>query len=209
MDARVAVLASGTGTNLQALLDDPVVGPWIVLVASDRRDAGALARADRRAIPTVVVDAADHQTRLGHDNAMLEALEREGIEFVLLAGYMRILTEEFIGRFEGRILNVHPSLLPAFPGAHPVRDALEWGAKVTGATVHIVDVEVDRGPIVLQRPVQVHPDDDEDSLHRRIQDVEHRIYPRAARLLVEGRLKMEGRRVHILDGPDGAREGTG
>jgi phosphoribosylglycinamide formyltransferase-1 len=202
MDARVAVLASGAGTNLQALIDDPVVGPWIVLVASDRPGAAALARAEGRGIATAVVEATDHDSRLTHDQAMLETLEREAIEFVLLAGYMRILAEQFVGRFEGRILNVHPSLLPAFPGAHPVRDALEWGAKVTGATVHLVDLEVDRGPIVIQEPVQVLPDDDEGTLHRRIQEVEHRIYPLAARLLVEGRLKVEGRRVHTLDEPD-------
>jgi phosphoribosylglycinamide formyltransferase 1 len=201
MDARVAVLASGAGTNLQALLDDPVVGPCIVLVASDRRDAAALARAERRGIATVVVKPGEYDTRLAHDSAMLDVLDREAIEFVLLAGYMRILTAEFIRRFEARILNVHPSLLPAFPGAHPVRDALEWGAKVTGATVHLVDVEVDRGPIVVQESVPVLPGDDEATLHQRIQEIEHRIYPLAARLLVEGRLKVEGRRVHILDEP--------
>jgi phosphoribosylglycinamide formyltransferase 1 len=208
MQARVAVLASGSGTNLQALLDDPVVGPWIVQVVSDRPAAGALARAERLGIATKVIEPSGYYTRLAHDAAMLEAMERHSVEFVLLAGYMRILTAEFISRFEDRIMNVHPSLLPAFPGAHPVRDALHWGAKVTGATVHLVDAEVDHGPIVLQEPVTVLPDDDEVTLHARIQAVEHRIYPLAARLLVEGRLKIESRRVTVLDQPAGVGEAS-
>ena len=117
---------------------------------------------------------------------------------MLLAGYMRILGPATVGRFPDAILNVHPSLLPAFPGAHAVQDALDWGVKVTGATVHFVDEEVDHGPIVVQEPVLVLPDDDEHALHLRIQAVEHRLFPHAARLLAEGRLKVEGRRVHVL-----------
>jgi phosphoribosylglycinamide formyltransferase-1 len=116
---------------------------------------------------------------------------------VCLAGFLRILTPELVRAFEARILNVHPSLLPAFPGAHAPRDALAWGAKVTGATVHFVDEEVDHGPIVLQESVAVEDDDDEESLHARIQDVEHRLYPRAVRLWLEGRLEIEGRTVRV------------
>ena len=115
-----------------------------------------------------------------------------------LAGFMRILSPMVVRAYEGRMLNIHPSLLPSFPGAHAVRDALSWGAKVSGVTVHLVDEEVDHGPIVLQQAVPVLPDDDEESLHARIQQIEHRVYPLAVRMLAEGRLKVEGRRVHLL-----------
>ena len=200
MDARVAVLASGTGTNLQAILDDPIVGSWVKLVVSDRREAPALDRARARQVKAAALDPADYQSRPAWDRALVELLERERIEYVANAGFMRILGPATVRAFRDRWLNVHPSLLPAFPGAHAPRDALEWGAKVTGATVHLVDEEVDHGPIVLQEVVPILPDDDERSLHARIQAVEHRLYPRAIRLLAEGRLKVEGRIVHILDG---------
>jgi phosphoribosylglycinamide formyltransferase 1 len=199
VDARIAVLASGAGTNLQALLDDPHVGPWIALVVSDKANAGALGRARVRGIKAVSLEPAHYSTREEHDRHLDALLEEEAIEFVLLAGYMRILGPAVVRAFQDRILNVHPSLLPAFPGGHAIRDALEWGAKVTGCTIHLVDEEVDHGPIVLQEPLPILSGDTEDSLHERIQQVEHRLYPRAARLLVEGRLKFEDRRVHVLD----------
>jgi len=199
MNVRVAVLVSGTGTNLQALLDDPHVGPAIVLVVSSRADAPALERAHARGVGTAVLEPRLFETREAHDQALLDLFLREGIEFVLNAGYMRILTPVVVGPFAERWLNIHSSLLPAFPGAHPVRDVLEWGGRVTGVTIHFVDEEADHGPIVLQETVPVFPDDDEDTLHARIQDVEHRLYPRTARLLIEGKLKVQGRRVHILD----------
>jgi phosphoribosylglycinamide formyltransferase-1 len=200
VDARLAVLASGSGTNLQALLDDPVVGPWIALVVSDKSNAGALARAHVRDVKALVLEPAHYPTREEFDYAMDRLLEEEGIEGVLLAGFMRILGPPVVRAFRDRILNVHPSLLPAFPGAHAVREALAWGAKVTGATVHVVDEELDHGPIVVQAAIPIDPADDEASLHRRIQEVEHRIFPQAARLLGEGRLKVEGRTVHVLEG---------
>ncbi len=199
MDARIAVLASGAGTNLQALLDDPAIGPSIVLVASDRPGAQALDRARSRGVRAIALDPGHYSSREEFDGAQKTLLEDEAIEFILLAGYMRILGPRVVAAFRDRILNVHPSLLPAFPGAHAVREALEWGVKVTGATVHVVDEEVDHGPIVLQEAVPVMPGDDEQTLHARIQEVEHRLYPRAARLLAEGRLKIEGRQVHFLD----------
>jgi phosphoribosylglycinamide formyltransferase-1 len=199
VDARIAALASGAGTNLQALLEDPQVGPWIALVVSDDPSADALARARARGVKAVVLDPAKYPSRTEFDHALTLLLEEEAVEYLLLAGYMRILGAEVVRAFRERILNVHPSLLPAFPGAHAVRDALGWGEKVTGATVHLVDEEVDHGPIVLQEPVVVLSDDDEASLHVRIQSVEHRLLPRAAKLLVEGRLKVEGRLVHILE----------
>ncbi len=194
----MAVLVSGAGTNLQALLDDPDVGPNVVLVVSSRAGAVALERARARGVKALVLDPGRYETREAHDEALLRLLEDEGIEFVLFAGYMRILTPVVLKPFQDRWLNVHPSLLPAFPGAHPVRDALESGARITGVTVHFVVEEVDQGPIVLQEAVPILPGDDEGTLHRRIQEVEHRLYPRAARLMAEGRLKVEGRRVHIL-----------
>jgi phosphoribosylglycinamide formyltransferase-1 len=202
VDARVAVLASGSGTNFQALLDDPMVGPAIVLVISDREDAGALKRAADRGVTGVFLDPRDHAGREAYDSALLELLRREGITVVCLAGFMRVLTPAVVGAYWGRMLNVHPSLLPAFPGARAPRDALAWGAKISGATVHLVDEEVDHGPIVLQEPVPVLPDDDESTLHTRIQQVEHRIYPKAVQLLIEGRLRVDGRRVTI----EGSRE---
>ena len=194
------MLASGKGSNLQALLDDPVVRPWIVLVVSDRQDAGALRLAEDNDVAGIFLDPQAHPDREGYGSALLNVLSMENIEFVALAGFMRILSREVVAAYDGRMLNVHPSLLPAFGGGiHAVRDALEWGVKVSGATVHLVDEQPDHGPIVLQEAVPVVPGDDEASLHARIQAVEHRLYPRAVRLLVEGKLKVEGRMVHLLD----------
>ena len=200
VDSRVAVLASGAGSNLQALLDDPVVGPRIELVVSDNPGAGALARARSRGVRAVVLDRTHYATREAFDDALEAVLEDEAIEYVLLAGFMRILGPRVVRAFRERILNVHPSLLPAFPGAHAPRDALEWGAKVSGVTVHLVDEEVDHGPIVLQEAVPVLPGDTEEALHARVQEAEHRLYPAAVRLLLDGRLKVESRRVHVLEG---------
>ncbi|HWC31771.1 MAG TPA: phosphoribosylglycinamide formyltransferase, partial [Actinomycetota bacterium] len=131
------------------------------------------------------------------DVALLELLRDRGIEVVCLAGYMRILRPAFVRAMRPRILNVHPSLLPSFPGAHAVRDALAWGVKVTGATVHLVDEEVDHGPVIAQEAVPVLDDDDEETLHARIRAVEHRIYPEAVRLVLDGRLALEGRRTVV------------
>ncbi|MFL5737143.1 MAG: phosphoribosylglycinamide formyltransferase [Actinomycetota bacterium] len=197
MPPRIAVLASGEGTNVQALLDAPVVVGSVVLVASDRREAPALDRARRRGVATEFVDPAESFDRKEYDRALRKRLEDAAVDHVLLAGFMRVLTDEMVAPFERRMLNVHPSLLPAFPGARAPRDALAAGAKVTGATVHFVELELDRGPIVLQEAVPIEPDDDERSLHARIQQVEHRIYPLAARALIEGRLSIEGRTVRI------------
>jgi len=200
------VLASGAGTNLQALMDDPVVGPWIVLVVSDRREAGALERARARGVPAVWVDPGAHPDRASFDRAVLAELRAHDVGVVAMAGFMRILGPELVRAYEGRILNLHPALLPAFPGAHGVRDALAWGVKVTGVTVHLVDEELDHGPIVAQEAVPVLPDDDPASLEERIHEAEHRMYPKALRALVEGRLRIEGRVVRVLDEP--ARTGT-
>ena len=197
VDARVAVLASGGGTNLQALLDDPVVGPALALVISDRKEAKALDRARSAGIRAVHVDPVAHPTPRAHDAELVSVLASEGIDIVCLAGYMRILGPVVVRRHWGRVLNVHPSLLPAFPGAHAIEDALAWGVKLTGCTVHLVDEEVDHGPIVAQEAVPVLDGDDPTTLHARIREVEHRLYPQAVRALGERRVQVEGRRVRL------------
>jgi phosphoribosylglycinamide formyltransferase-1 len=199
--ARVAVLASGKGSNLQALLDDPGVRPSIALVISDNEASGALLRAEDAGVSTIFLDAKALESREDYGHALLDILTMENIEYVVLAGFMRILSTDLVRAYEGRLLNIHPALLPAFPGAHAVRDALEWGVKVTGVTVHLVDEEVDHGPIVLQEAVPVDAGDDVESLLARVHEVEHRLYPLAVRLLVEGKLKVEGRIVHVLEDP--------
>jgi len=195
--ARVAVLASGTGSNLQALLDDDVVGPAIGLVVSDRAEAKALDRARSAGIEAVHLDPKAHESREAHDRALVDLLQDRGIELVCLAGYMRILSPGFVRAFWGKTLNVHPALLPAFPGVHAVREALSWGVKLTGCTVHVVDEEVDHGPILAQEAVPVLDDDDEASLHARIQEAEHRLYPLVVRRMIEGRVRLDGRRVIV------------
>lgn len=200
--ARVAVLVSGTGTVLQALLDaaasDPGLGGEIVLVASDRADARGLERARAAGVPTAVVALGDHPDRGAWEAALADTVAAYDPQVVVLAGFMRILTGRFLARWPDRVLNTHPSLLPAFRGAHAVRDALAYGVRVTGATVHLVDEEVDHGPIIGQRAVNVHPDDTEATLHARIKDVEHELLPACVRLACQGRLRVDGRRVVIL-----------
>lgn len=203
MPKRIAILASGTGTVAQALLDaslrDDLAGGRVVVVVSDREGAGALERARAAGIEAVFLDPAAHEGRAAYDRALVEALTVRGVDLVCLAGFMRILTPAFIDPFRDRVLNTHPALLPSFPGAHAVRDALAWGAKVTGATVHFADEQVDHGPIVLQATVPVLPGDDEAALHERIKQVEHRLFPEAVRLAVSDRLVIRGRTVAIAE----------
>lgn len=194
----IAVLASGSGTNLQALLDTASIRPRIVAAVSDRSDAGALARAEAAGIPTAVVAWRDHPDREVFSLALADVIEEFGAKGVVLAGFMRILAPSFVHRFPDRILNVHPSLLPAFPGAHAVENALDHGATITGVTVHFVDEKVDHGPIVTQVPVEVRSADTVETLHARIQAEEHRVYPEAVEALVDGRLRVEGRRARWL-----------
>lgn len=198
--ARVAVLASGEGTNLQALLDDASLGRQIALVVGDRPQARALGRARREGVQTVVVEPSGFQDRSSYDQALVALLEDERIDVVVLAGFMRILGPEVVSRFENRILNVHPSLLPSFPGDRSVEEALEWGVKLTGVTVHLVDDQVDHGPVVAQEAVPVLPEDDQDSLEARVHEVEHRLLPMAVRAMVEGRIQVNGRTVRIEEG---------
>jgi phosphoribosylglycinamide formyltransferase 1 len=196
---RVGVLLSGSGTNLQAILDAAGAEYEVAVVLSDRADAQGLERARTAGVPAVHVDPKAHDGRDAFNAALVDALRAHDVELVCLAGFMRILAPIFVRAFENRILNIHPALLPAFPGGHAVADALAWGAKMTGTTVHLVDEEVDHGPIVLQEAVPVEPGDTEETLHERIKAVEHRLYPRAIRLFAAGRIKIEGRIVHVLD----------
>jgi phosphoribosylglycinamide formyltransferase-1 len=160
--------------------------------------------ADRAGVEALFADPGPHAGRAAYSDALVAALQERDVDLVCLSGFMRILSPGFIAAFEGRILNIHPALLPAFPGAHAVRDALAWGVKVTGTTVHFADEAVDHGPIVAQESVPVLPGDDEETLHERIKAVEHRLYPEAVRLVVSGHTRVSGRRVEVTS-PVGAR----
>ena len=201
--ARLAVLVSGTGTNLAALQRaieaDPDFGAEIVVVGSDRADARGLDHARDAGIATVVATLADHPDRRSWEDELIAALEAHEPGVVVLAGFMKLLSGAFLARWPQRVINTHPSLLPAFRGAHAVREAVEYGVKVSGSTVHLVDEEVDHGPIIAQRAVEVHDDDSEDSLHERIKAVEHELLPTCVKLLSRGRLVVDGRHVRILE----------
>jgi len=198
---RVGVLASGRGSNLQALLDAsarPDYPAQVVLVISDRERAAALDRARAAGVEALFVNPKDFGDRESFDLALVRELTARRVDLVCNAGYMRILSPAYCRAFAGRAMNIHPSLLPAFPGLHAQRQALEHGAKVAGATVHFVDDgPVDTGPIILQASVPVLPNDSEESLAARILVEEHRLYPEAVRLFAEGRLEVVGRRVVI------------
>jgi phosphoribosylglycinamide formyltransferase 1 len=207
-DKRVVVLVSGHGSNLQALLDAAAErgsGMTVVLVGADRPGAFGLERARRAGVDTAVVRPADHPDRPSFGLALRDLVAAARPDVVCLAGFMRILGPAFVGAFPDRILNTHPSLLPAFRGAHAVRDALAYGVKVTGCTVHLVDEQVDHGPVLFQAAVPVEPGDDEDRLHGRIKQEEHRLLPLAVRLVAEGRVRVEGRRARIVAAEEVAR----
>jgi phosphoribosylglycinamide formyltransferase 1 len=200
---RLAVLVSGSGTNLQALIDaidaDDDFGGEVVVVGSDRPDAGGLDRARAAGIATVVQTLAAHPDRRTWETALRADLEAHEPEAVVLAGFMRILSGGFLAGWPDRVINTHPSLLPAFRGAHAVRDALGYGVRITGSTVHLVDEQVDHGPIVAQRPVEVREDDTETSLHERIKAVEHELLPACVKLLCHRRLEVHGRHVRVRE----------
>jgi phosphoribosylglycinamide formyltransferase-1 len=191
----IAVLASGSGTNLQALIDAPDLGAEICLVVSDRPDAAALGRAETAGIDTRVVPWGEFDSRAEFTKAILGEIEHAGADGIALAGFMRVLSGELIAVYPNRVLNIHPSLLPAFPGANAVGQALDHGVKVTGVTVHFVDEKVDHGPIIAQRAVSVLPDDDLASLHARIQVEEHDLYPRVVGAFARGEIHVEGGKV--------------
>lgn len=196
---RVAVLASGGGSNLQALLDAEAAGALgparVVRVLSNVPGAGALARAEARGVPAAVMDHRGYPSREAYDAAVRGLLRADAVELVVLAGFLRIVTPTLLDAFPDRVVNVHPSLLPAFPGLHAQAQCLAYGAKLAGCTVHFVDAGTDTGPIIAQAAVAVHDDDTEASLSARILAEEHRLLPAAVRDLALGRLRRDGRRV--------------
>ncbi len=196
-DRRLGVLISGRGSNLQAIID-AIASGWldatIVVVISNREDAAGLVRARRAGIDTVVLDHTRYASREKYDDALVAVLQRYKVRLVCLAGFMRLLGTGFIDVFPNRILNVHPSLLPAFAGLHGQRQAWEYGVKVAGATVHIVTRDLDAGPIVLQAAVPLDDADTPDVLAARILTEEHRIYPQAIAIVLDGGWRIEGRR---------------
>jgi len=191
---RFAVLVSGTGTNLQALLDADLAPGTIALVLSNKPGAVALERARAAGVPTAVVDHRGRDRAVFEDE-LLATLAAHRIDAIVLAGFMRVLSPRFVGAYATRIINTHPSLLPAFPGLGAPAQAIAYGVKLAGATIHFVDGSVDGGPIIAQAAVAVLPDDDAESLHARIQREEHRLLPEAVRRMASGRLTCEGRVV--------------
>ena len=197
----IAVFCSGSGTNLQAIIDSQKKGyikAEIKLVVSDTPGCYALKRAENSGVKTVVVERKNYKAKKDFEAEIINVLKKEGIGLIVLAGYMRMLSEDFIRAYENKILNIHPALLPSFKGTRGIKDAFEYGVKVTGPTVHFVTVDMDAGPVIMQSPVKVTEDDTEESLGQAIHEEEHKIYPRAIQLFVEGKLKIEGRRVRIL-----------
>ncbi|WP_055485974.1 phosphoribosylglycinamide formyltransferase [Streptomyces sp. WMMB 322] len=207
--ARLVVLVSGSGTNLQALLDaveaegPESYGARIVAVGADRHGTEGAERAERAGIPTFVCRVRDHATRDEWDEALTAATAEYEPDLVVSAGFMKLVGKEFLARFGGRVVNTHPALLPSFPGTHGVRDALAYGAKVTGCTVHFVDDGVDTGPIIAQGVVEVLDEDDADggaALHERIKEVERRLLVDVVGRLSRGGYRIEGRKVRLQDG---------
>lgn len=201
---KLGVLVSGSGSNLQAIIDATMSGfldATIAVVVADREDAFGLERARRAGIPAVYVDRAAYPSPAAFNAAIRDALLAHGVEphggLVVMAGYMRLLGTEVLDAFPMRVLNLHPALLPSFPGAHAIQDAFDHGVKLTGVTVHFADAEFDRGPILAQAPVKIFEDDTVDSLADRVHEVEHAILPASIQLVAQGRVRIEGRRVVI------------
>ena len=198
----LGVLCSGRGTNLQSILaavDSGQIPAPVGVVLTDKPDAKALERAEKADIPHFCVDRKAYADKQAFEEALVEKLRAHGVTLVILAGFMRILSPYFVQEFPGRILNIHPSLLPSFGGAHAHRDVLAYGVKVSGCTIHFVDEGMDSGPIILQTAVPVLDGDDEDTLAARVLEQEHKLYPRAIELFLNGKLKIEGRKVRILE----------
>ncbi len=199
---RFAVFASGEGTNLQAIMDavkEGVIQAQLALVFSDRHKARALKRAEAAGIKTLCLERKDYATPQSYDRDILIYLKQMEIDFIVLAGYMRLMTPFFVKQYKDKILNIHPSLLPAFKGTQAIKDTFTYGCKAAGVTVHFADEKMDHGPIILQEAFKVSEKDTLESLEERVHAVEHKLYPKAVSLFVEGRLKIQGRKVHILE----------
>ena len=199
---RVAVLASGGGTDLQSIIDaseKDMIDAEVIVVLSDKKDAYALKRAEKHGIKSYFINPKGKE-RTEHEKELNSILEDNQVELIIEAGYMRILTPSFIKKWYGKLINIHPALLPSFKGINGQGDALEYGVKISGCTTHFTDEEVDHGPIILQAAVKVLPDDDGDKLAARILEVEHQMLPRTVQLFAENRLKIDGRKVNILPG---------
>jgi len=201
---RFAVLISGHGSNLQSIIDAckrGTIKSELALVISDKPKAFGLERAQRARIPTKVFNPKDYTNRQSVDRDMIIHLTKEKIDFVVLAGYMRLLTPYFIKKYHRKILNVHPSLLPSFRGVQGIKDTFTYGSKVTGVTIHFVDEKMDHGPIIAQDSFKIYERDTLESLERRIHKLEHKIYSQAIAAFEQGRLKIKGRKVHVVDKP--------
>ena len=197
----IGVLVSGSGSNLQSILDACAAGSLkarIVCVISNNADAYALERARKAGIPALHLDHRAHSGREAYDLALVATLREFAVELVVMAGFMRIITPVLLDAFPMAVMNIHPALLPAFPGLHAQRQALDYGVKIAGCTVHLVDPGTDTGPIIIQAAVPILDSDTEQTLSARIQKEEHRIYPEAIKLFAEGRLNVTGRKVAIL-----------
>ncbi|MBI5701884.1 phosphoribosylglycinamide formyltransferase [Candidatus Saganbacteria bacterium] len=191
----LGVLVSGNGSNLQAIIDSKVASVKVVI--SDKKSAYALERAKKAGIEAVFINPKDFAEKNTYELEVVKVLKKHNVDLVCLAGYMKIVGEALLSNYQGKMINIHPALLPSFPGLHGQKQAFDHGVKVSGATVHFVDSGCDTGPIILQAAVPVLDNDTEETLSARILSLEHKIYPQAIKLYAEGRLKIEGRKVHI------------
>jgi phosphoribosylglycinamide formyltransferase-1 len=205
MSLPIAVLVSGSGSNLQSIIDGIQVGRLdarIKLVISNKADAYGLQRAENHGMPTRVLAHGEYPSREEYDADLAGIIKRSGAQAVILAGFMRILSPVFIRAFENRILNIHPALLPAFPGVNAQKQAHDYGARISGCSVHFVDEKMDNGPLIIQAAVPCCPRDDAETLKERILSFEHRIYPQAVKWLAEDRLRIQGRNVFVAGAPE-------
>ncbi|HSG30338.1 MAG TPA: phosphoribosylglycinamide formyltransferase [Thermodesulfobacteriota bacterium] len=196
---KIGVLVSGSGTNLQAIIDSNIPSCEITIVISNKPDAYALNRAEKHNIPAEVINHKDYDSREAFERQLIKCLDEKGVELIVLAGFMRVLTPFFVKHYKHRIINIHPALLPSFPGVNSTKQAFDYGVRFTGCTVHFVDDGVDTGPIILQSVVEITPDDTEDTLLEKIHEQEHIVFPKAVRLFCDGKISIDGRKVIISD----------
>lgn len=196
----IAVFVSGNGTNLQAIIEAVSSGELkckLSVIVSDNKDAYALTRAEKAGIDRVILDPKKFKTREDFDREAIKELEKRKIDLVILAGFMRLLSDSFIKKYKNRIMNIHPALLPSFKGTHGIKDAFEYGAKVTGVTVHFVDEKLDNGPIILQEAVELKENESMEGLEEKMHQLEHKLYPKAIKLFLDGKLDIAGRKVKV------------